>query len=103
MTCPAVRWPANAGPARHEFAKIWHYRRHRRLLQHDFAEPDVVRLGPNVRFSSPRQVTVLNVVPAEQALTYGFRVGGFGHGPISIVLSYGYGRLPRPLINPIIE
>src|SRR6185437_13423636 len=59
---------AEIGPARHETVKMASYGRHRRLLQHDFAEPDAIGVGTLARQRAPGQVTAMAVVPVEQAL-----------------------------------
>ena len=45
----------NIGPARHETVEIWSHSRYCRLLQHDFAEPDEIRIRSDARGGPPRQ------------------------------------------------
>ena len=74
-----------------EFAEIRLYRLDRRLLQHDFRKPDMVRIGPDAcseiaRRYAPGQVAMVGVVPAEQAglrcrsCAFEFTLAGFGDG-----------------------
>ncbi len=55
------------GPACHELVKIGADRRHRGLLQHDFAEPHPVGIGALARGDAPRQIAALSVVPGKQS------------------------------------
>ena len=54
------------GPARQEGLEIGLHRRHRRLLQHDLAEPDAVGIGRLARQRPPGQPAPMAVVPGEQ-------------------------------------
>src|SRR5205823_8026963 len=56
----------NVGPACHESVEIWADSRYRRLLQHDLAEPDAVRVGPDAGGGAPRQRPAVAVVPQEK-------------------------------------
>ena len=53
----------NIGPACHESVEIWADSRYRRLLQHNFAEPDAVGVGSDTGGGSPRQRATVAVVP----------------------------------------
>ena len=56
----------NIGPTCHESVEIWADSRHRRLLQHDLAEPDAVGIGLHSGRRPPRQIAAMAVVPGKQ-------------------------------------
>ena len=53
----------NIGPACHESVEIWSHSRYRRLLQHDFAEPDAVGIGSHAGGGAPRQGATVVIIP----------------------------------------
>ena len=53
----------NIGPARYETVEIRTDSRYGCLLQHDFAEPDAVRVGTGAGERPPRQDAAMPVVP----------------------------------------
>ena len=56
----------NIGPARQKARVIGPDRLDRGLLQHDFGEPDAIRIGALARRRAPRQLAAMAVVPGEQ-------------------------------------
>ena len=78
----------NIRPARHKSGKIGCDGRHRRLLQHDFAEPDAVRVAEPAGRRPPRQIAAVTIVPGEQQRRVGrarrtkaIRIGANRIGP----------------------
>ena len=61
------------GPARAEAGEALGDDRHRRLLEHDLAEPDDIGVRPRARLGAPGQAAAVAVVPVEQG-------GGEAHG-----------------------
>jgi hypothetical protein len=57
---------ADIGPARQKFLEVRPDRFDAGLLQHDFGQPDPVRIGPLARRRPPRQPAAMAVVPIEQ-------------------------------------
>ena len=56
-------------PAAQEIAKIGCHRHHGGLLQHDFAEPNVIRIGQGrARRGAPRQPPGMGIVPSQQQI-----------------------------------
>ena len=56
----------NMWPAVEEFPIIGRYRRRGSLLQHDFADPDVIRLGLLAGLCAPREFAAVTIIPVEQ-------------------------------------
>ena len=63
-------------PARQKLLEIRPDRFDAGLLQHDFGQPDPIRIGPLARRRPPRQPTAVTVVPVEQQR----RAGGARNG-----------------------
>ena len=61
----------NVRPARDELVKIRSDGRYAGLLQHDFAEPDMIGIWMTAGRYPPRQVSALAIVPGEQLLRVG--------------------------------
>ena len=55
-------------PERKEFAVVTRDRLHRRLLQHDLRQPDMIGIGAAALRRAPRQGAAVDVVPGEQRL-----------------------------------
>ena len=56
----------HVGPEAEKFAVISGHRLHRGLLQHDFRQPDAIRIGAFSPWCAPGQHAAMDVVPGEQ-------------------------------------
>src|SRR5688572_3116461 len=101
MQIAGARVVAEPGPRRHDimnvgFRQIAHrrpapqerlviglYRRHRGLLQHDLAQPDMIRIGGLSGPGAPRQAPPMPVVPGQQRFGHFRAMRGF-HGAATI-------------------
>ena len=83
----------DARPARHEFAEISRDARHRRLLQHDFRQPDRVRVRRPSRRRAPRENPAMAVPPRQQRAAE--IVGGGGLSGLGGSARHGSGRLEK--------
>src|SRR5262245_45580355 len=70
-------------PAPEEGLVIGLHRRHGGLLQHDLAQPDMVRIGGLPRLRPPRQAAPMPVVPGQQCSGHFRAMRGF-HGAATI-------------------
>ena len=91
-------------PFSRNLLEIRFHRLDRRLLQHDFRQPDMVRIGPDAcgksrRRNAPGQVAMVGVVPAEQAgrrcrpVRSTFPCGLWRWVPLVLKLAYAAARI----------
>ncbi len=75
-------------------------RRHRRLLQHDLAEPDAIGIRALAAPRPPRQVAAVPVIPVEQKLRQLAKLHrGFGTLRDCLASGTGHGSATRPSIT----
>src|SRR5260370_29990929 len=65
---------AHIRPARGKAREIGGNRLHRRLLQHDFREPNAIGVGLLARQCAPREDTAMAVIPKQKRRSAGARI-----------------------------